>query len=241
MNNMDPFSFIVAVLVYVAAAVFVIGMTYKIVIWVKTPKMRIHLGMFPKPKNGFVRFFKLLKDSFIFPQTIEVDRWMWVFAILFHFALLVALVGHLRLIKEFTFVSNIIGQDKMDILGAVGGGTMGIIMIVALAYYFFRRFASPYKDISVPEDYILLFLLTAIVGLGDHMRFLGNIHTEDYRAYFQSILHFKPSFPEALAASKTRWVLSWHVLSVNLFMIYFPFSKLFHVIGTFFANLVRSE
>jgi len=239
--NMDPFSLIVALLVYVAVMVFFAGMIYKIIIWVKTPKLQVHLGMFPKPRNGFVRFFKLLKDSFIFPQTIEVDRWMWVFAVLFHLSLLVVLIGHFRLVREFTFVSDVIGQEKLNLLGAVGGGTMGIILIIALIYYLFRRFASPYKDISVPEDFILLFLLAAIIGLGDHMRFLGDIHTEEFRAYFLNILHFKPAFPETLAASQERWVLSWHVLSVDLFVIYFPFSKLVHVIGTFIANLVRSE
>jgi nitrate reductase gamma subunit len=239
--NMDPFSFIVAILVYVAVLVFIIGMSFKIVVWIKAPRMQIQLGMFPKPKNRFIRFFKILKDSFIFPQVIEVDKWMWIFAVLFHLALLIALAGHFRLIREFTFISNIIGQKNLNTLGAVGGGTVGIIMVFALVYYLFRRFASPYKEISVPEDFILIILLAAIIGLGDHMRFFGNIHTEEYRKYFLSILQFKPSFPEALVDSQTRWVLSWHVLSVNLFVIYFPFSKLVHVIGTFFANKVRSE
>lgn len=239
--SMDPFSFIVALLTYIAVTVFFSGMIYKIVIWIKTPRMQIHLGMFPKPKNGFLRFLKLLKDSFIFPQAIEVDRWIWIFAILFHLSLLIVLIGHFRLIREFTFVSNAIGSEKMNMLGAVGGGTMGIIMIFALAYYLLRRFASPYKEISVPEDFILIILLAAIVGLGNHMRFFGNISTEEYRSYFQSILHLRPAFSEVLAASRTRWVLSWHVLTVNIFVIYFPFSKLVHVIGTFFANLIRSE
>jgi len=239
--NMDPFSFIVAILVYVAVIVFVVGMTFRVIVWVKAPRMQIQLGMFPKPRNGFIRFFKILKDSFIFPQTIEVDRWMWIFAILFHLALLIALAGHFRLVREFTFIANVIGQENLNILGAVGGGTVGIIMIFALIYYLFRRFSSPYKELSVPEDFILIILLAAIIGLGDHMRFFGNIHTEDYRKYFVSILLFKPSFPQALADSQTRWVLSWHVLSANLFVIYFPFSKLIHVIGAFFANKVRSD
>jgi nitrate reductase gamma subunit len=239
--NMDPFSLIVAILVYVAVVVFIVGMTFKIIIWAKAPRMQLRLGVFPKPKNGFIRFFKVLKDSFVFPQVVEIDRWMWIFAILFHLALLVALAGHFRLVREFTFVSNVIGQANLNTLGAVGGGTMGIIMIFALGYYLFRRFASPYKEISVPEDFILIILLAAIIGLGDHMRFFGNIHTDEYRKYFLSILSFRPSYPEALAGSQTRWVLSWHVLSVDLFVIYFPFSKLVHVIGTFFANKVRSE
>ena len=239
--NMDPFSFIVAILVYIAVIVFVVGIVFKIIVWVKSPRMQINLGIFPKPRNRFVRFLKILKDSFIFPQVIEVDRWMWVFAILFHLALFVALVGHFRLVSEFTFVLNVIGQDNLDMIGAIGGGTMGIIMIIALGYYLFRRFASPYRDISVPEDFILIILLAGIVGLGDHMRFFGTVHTEDYREYFQSILRFKPEFNEALAQSQTKWVLSWHVLLVNLFVIYFPFSKLVHVIGTFFTNKIRSE
>ena len=238
---MDPFSFIVAILVYVAVIVFIAGMTFRIVVWVKAPRMQIQLGMFPKPKNRFIRFFKILKDSFIFPQTIEVDKWMWIFAVLFHLALLIALAGHFRLVREFTFISNIIGQEKLNILGSVGGGTVDIIMIFALLYYLFRRFSTPYKELSVPEDFILIILLAAIIGLGDHMRFFGNIHTEEYRKYFVSILMFKPSFPEAIAQSQTRWVLSWHVLAVNLFVIYFPFSKLIHVIGAFFANKVRSD
>ncbi|HHT79003.1 MAG TPA: hypothetical protein GXZ93_04315 [Actinobacteria bacterium] len=239
--NMDPFSFIVAILVYVAVIVFIAGLTFKIIVWARSPRVKISLGIYPKPKNGFTRFFKIIKDSFIFPQALEVDRWMWIFAMLFHAALFIALFGHFRLVREFTFVSNIIGQDNLDTLGAVGGGTTGIIMLIALGYYLFRRFASPYKDISVPEDFILIILLIGIVGLGAHMRFFGTVHTEDYREYFQSILRFKPAFNEALAQSQTKWVLSWHVLFVNLFVIYFPFSKLVHLIGTFFANKVRSE
>ena len=33
--NMDPFSLIVAILVYVAVIVFIAGMTFRIVVWVK--------------------------------------------------------------------------------------------------------------------------------------------------------------------------------------------------------------
>ena len=67
---MDTFSFIVAgILVYVAVAVFIIGMTYQIVGWFRAPKSSVRLGLFPKPRSRTVRFFKVLKDSFIFPQS----------------------------------------------------------------------------------------------------------------------------------------------------------------------------
>jgi nitrate reductase gamma subunit len=64
---------------------------------------------------------------------------------------------------------------------------------------------------------------------------------EDYREYVQSLLVFRPSYPEAIANSSARLVLSLHVLAVNILVIYFPFSKLMHIVGTFAANKVRSD
>ena len=116
---------------------------------------------------------------------------------------------------------------------------MGILLMIALIYYLFRRLASPYKEISIPEDFILLFLLILAVVMGDYMRFVGKIHVPDYRAYLQSLLALKPAFPKALADSSTKWALDFHILFANLLLIFFPFSKLVHVIATFPANLAR--
>jgi nitrate reductase gamma subunit len=239
---MDLFSFIVAgVMVYVAVAVFLGGMGYQVYTWVKTPRSSVRLGIFPKPKNKAVKFFKLLKDSFIFPHSIEVDRWMWIFAILFHFALAVALFGHFRLVHEFTPIASVLGASGMETLSSVAGGTMGVILLIVILYYLFRRFFYPYKELSVFEDYLLIFLLIIIIALGDHLRFFGKFQVEDYRAYIHSLLVFKPAFPAAIAGSPARFVLSLHVLFVNLFVIYFPFSKLTHAIGTFAVNTMRSD
>ena len=116
---------------------------------------------------------------------------------------------------------------------------MGVVLIVGLIYYFIRRLTFPYSDLSVSEDYILLILLILTVVMGNLMRFFGDIHVADYRAFLQSLLTFSPAFPDALATSSTRWVLVFHVLSANLVFVFFPFSKLVHVIATFPANLAR--
>ncbi len=116
---------------------------------------------------------------------------------------------------------------------------MGIALIVGLLYYLFRRLNFPFRELSVPEDYILLVLLILTVVMGNLMRFSGDIHVAEYRAYLQSLLSFRPAFPEALAASATKWTLVLHVLFANLVFIFFPFSKLVHVIATFPANLAR--
>lgn len=237
---MDWFSYLVAgVMVYLAVAIFIFGMAYQIYQWLRAPKARFKTGVFPKPNSAAVRWMRVGIDSLTFPQVVKVDRWVWAFTILFHFALLGAFVGHLRLIQEFTPLLNILGPKGMDQLAFWSGGLMGIFLMVALIYYLFRRLIPPYKEISVPEDYILLFLLLLVVVMGNHMRFLGKVHVADYRMYLQSLLAFNPAFPKALVDSPTKWVLVFHVLFANLLFIYFPFSKLVHLIATFPANLVR--
>ncbi len=236
----DWFSYWVAgIMVYVAVAIFLLGMVYRVYQWIGAPKARTKTGVFPKPGSRAARWGQVAIDSFTFPQALKADRMVWIFTILFHCALLGAFVGHLRLVQEFTPLVNLLGSKGMDRFALWSGGVMGVVLIVALVYYLLRRLASPYKEISVPEDFILLFLLILVVGMGDHMRFIGKIHAADYRIYFQSLLAFKPAFPKVLAESPTKWALVSHVLFANLLFIYFPFSKLVHVIATFPANLAR--
>jgi nitrate reductase gamma subunit len=239
---MDWFSFLVAgVMVYLAVFVFITGMLYQIYRWLSVPKTNVRLGIFPKPKSKTARLLKLAKDSFIFPQAFEIDRKMWFFAILFHFALLAVFIGHLRLIQEFSFLFNILGNKGVERFAFISGGSMGIILTVALLYYFSRRFKSPYKDLSVPEDYLLLILLMLVVTMGNHMRFFGDVRVADYREYVHSLFVFKPAFNLGLSVSLSKYSLVAHVFFANLLFIYFPFSKLVHAIGTFAANLIRSE
>jgi len=237
---MDWFSYWIAgIMVYVAIAIFILGMIYRVYQWLGAPKARLKTGVFPKPDSGAARWGQVAVDSLTFPQALKADRTIWTFTILFHFALLGAFVGHLRLVHEFTPLLNLLGPEGMDQFALWSGGVMGGLLIVALVYYLLRRLTSPYKEISVPEDFILLFLLILVVVMGDHMRFIGKIHAADYRIYFQSLLAFKPAFPKVLADSSTKWALVFHILFANLLIIYFPFSKLVHVIATFPANLVR--
>ncbi len=237
---MDWFSYLVAgIMVYVAVAIFILGMAYQVYQWLRAPKTRVKTGVFPKPRSAATRWGEVAIDSFTFPQVIKIDRTMWVFTILFHFALLGAFVGHLRLIHEITPLFNLLGTQGMDQFALWSGSLMGILLMVALVYYLLRRLVSPYKEISVPEDFILIILLILAVVMGDYMRFLGKVHTTDYRAYLQSLIALRPAFPRVLADSSTKWALVLHVLFANLLFIYFPFSKLVHLIATFPANLAR--
>jgi len=239
---MDWFSFLASGLgVYIGLAVFTLGMAWRVWEWSRTPKSAVRLGLFPKPATGFGRFGKLLKDTFIAPQSVAIATGVMIAAFAFHFAALAAFVGHLRLVHEFDALVAVLGIEGMNTFAAWSGGTAGIIMLVAVLYWIGRRTFGPYRKLSSPEDYLLLALLLGIVIMGDHLRFVGDLHAATYQAWFASLMAFKPAFPPELADSSTRLALNWHMLFVDAFLIYFPFSKLTHAIGAFATNLVRSS
>jgi len=239
---MDWFSFIVAgVMVYVAVAVFIGGSIYRIVKWLRTPKSPVRQGMFPQPESSAGRLLKMGKDSFIFPQVLDTDRWMWFFVIGMHLAGIGLFFGHLRLLFEITPLYNALGAGGMEKLANWAGGAIGISLFIAFTYFLLRRFKSPYRELSVPEDYLLLVLILMLVLLGDHLRLTQPFDLATYREYMSSLLHFKPSFPATIALQPARWVLVGHIFTANLLLIYFPFSKLVHSIGGFAGNLWRSE
>lgn len=239
---MDWFSYLASGLgVYVALAVFTFGMAWRVWEWSRTPKSAVRLGLFPKPKSGFGRFGKLMKDTLIAPQSIAIAAGIMIVAFAFHISAFAAFIGHLRLVHEFDFLVAILGQEGMNRFAAWSGGIAGIIMLVAVLYWFARRTYGPYRKLSTPEDFFVLALLLGIVIMGDHMRFVGELHADTYQAWFASLMAFSPSFPPELAESSTRYALNWHMLFVDAFLIYFPFSKMTHALGAFATNLVRSS
>ncbi|MFA5843245.1 MAG: respiratory nitrate reductase subunit gamma [Coriobacteriia bacterium] len=229
--------------VYLALAVFTAGMAWRVWQWRTTPRSPIPLGMFPKPKTRAGRFFKMLKDTFIAPQSFRIEPWMWLFAMAFHVAALGAFVGHLRLIGEFPVLPALLGEKGMNAFAAWSGSIAGVLMLGSVLFWMARRTVGPYKTISVPEDYLLLALLLGVVVMGDHMRFVYGsvVHAATYREWFVSLLRFRPAFPAEITSSNVGISLGTHMLFVDAFLIYFPFSKLIHTIGSLTANYVRSE
>lgn len=235
---MGTFDYLVAgLMVYIAAAVFFLGIFYRIYQWRKIPASPMKLGLFPK--SGGSRGAGAVADALVFPQVLEVDKGMWAVVFFLHAAGLFAFVGHLRLLQEFTPLVALLGADGMATFAQVTGGLFGIILMTALIYLLFRRFRTPYKNLSVPEDYLLLLLLLAVVIMGNHLRFVADIPVAAYRDYVQSLLSFQPAFGPEIANSAGKGSLVAHILFANLFFIYFPFSKIMHFVGSFATNLIR--
>ena len=229
--------------VYLALLVFAVGMAWRMREWLLVPHSPVRLGMFPKPASRAGRAVKMLSDTFAAPHSARIEPVMWGFAMAFHIAALGAFVGHLRLVREFPVLPTLLGAEGMNTFAAWSGSIAGVLMLVAVLYWIARRTVGHYKTISVPEDYLLLALLLLVVIMGDHMRFVYGsvVHAATYREWFGSLLALQPYFPEELTSSNVGWSLGVHMLAVDAFLMYFPFSKLVHSVGALTANWVRSD
>ena len=109
-----------------------------------------------------------------------------------------------------------------------------VFSFLSLLYFFFRRFQSPVKELTVPEDYFLLILLILVVLFGSQMDWgrrwyeYGELTVEDYRTYLTSLLYFRPELPYNLTYSGHSFLMAVHVFLANIFLIFCPFSQIMH-------------
>ncbi len=223
---MDSLIYIVLVpMVYIAFAVFFLGTGLRLVKIFREPRHPTTLQIFPERHP---RWLWVLHDTFLFPTVRRHNPLHWVVLILFHISFLLLIVGHLELIEEFS-VFQIFEHDVF-----LGGGYVGLILSVALLFFIFRRFVSPYRELSVPEDFYLLIVLFLTAFIGTEMDWARSwygyeeLSVEDYQIYLKSLLFLQPEIPDSMTTSGHSFMMVLHVLFANLFLMFFPFSKIMH-------------
>jgi nitrate reductase gamma subunit len=226
---------------YIAGSVFALGVGWQLRKWAATPPPSVKLGLYPKPETEGGRLRAALRDTLVAPASAEIEPRMWRMSMLFHVAALAAFVGHLRLVREYPVLPRLLGRGGMKTFAAWAGGTAGSLMMAGVLYWIARRMRGPYKELSVPEDYALLALLLGIISAGNYMRFFGDIDSESYQRWFRSVLRLRPELPESLTNSRGALALGTHMLFVDVFLAYFPFSKLMHAAGAFATNYARTD
>jgi nitrate reductase gamma subunit len=223
-------------MVYVAFAVFFIGTAIRLVKIFREPKHPTTLQIFPEKKPNWLW---ALYDSFLFPTVRKHKPVLWVFLIVFHIGILLLIIGHLELFGEFE-IFQVIPHEVF-----LGKGFVGLIVSISLLYFLFRRFVSPVRELSVPEDYYLLVLLFLIVIFGSQMDWArrwyeyGELDVEHYRTYLSSLLHFKPELPYEITDTGHSFMLVLHVFFANLFLMFFPFSQSMHSFLSLPMNKLR--
>ena len=227
------FYFIMVPMVYIAFATLILGIIYKFIVVMFSPPIPGTLGVFPRKIPGPLG---ILKDSFLVPTAWRKSKIFWFFIFAFHVAFLLLFIGHLELIREFKVI-QVIPHEVF-----LGAGWVGIVLIVTTLYFLLRRFSSPVRGISIPEDYVLLILLFLTIIFGSHMNLASryaetgfDITVNDFRTYLSSIAAFKPAVPEEISDSPHYVLMVLHIFFANLFLILFPFSKMIHSVFIFFA------
>lgn len=222
-------------MVYAAFAVFLLGTAIRLVKLYLQPRIAT-APIYPNPRRGWLW---AVHDTFLLPTVRKHRPLLWVFLMFFHLAFLLLIIGHLELIKSFGIL-QIIPHEVF-----LGRGIIGLILSIALLYFLFRRFASPNRDLSVPEDYYLLILLFLVVFFGSQMDWArswfsySELAVSDYREYMWSLLTLKPALPNSVLFSGHSFMFILHVFFANIFLMFFPFSKIMHSFMALPMNKLR--
>jgi len=223
-------------MVYVAFATFFIGTAVRLIKIFKEPSHPATLQVYPEKKPGWLW---ALHDTFLFPTVRRHKPLLWVFLMAFHICILLLIIGHLELFGEIETLQLIPHEIFL------GQGLVGLIASIALLYFLFRRFISPVRELSVPEDYYLLILLFLVVLFGSQMDwarrwyFYEELSVDHYREYLSSLLYLRPYLPGEVTDTGHSFMLVLHVFFANLFLMFFPFSQLMHSFLSLPMNKLR--
>ena len=210
-----------AVLFYIAALVFVVGVTRKVRIYAQTPAP-LKIPTTPAPLTAAGVRWRMAREVVLFESLFKSNKWTWIFGWLFHVTLLLVVLRHLRYFQEPVWLPVVWVQPF--------GLYAGFVMVLALAGLWSRRWlVDRVRYISTPSDHLMLALLLAIGLSGLAMRFLAHTDIVALKAFVLGLMRFNW---QALPADP---VLLLHLRLVAVLMLIFPISKLLHAPGLFFS------
>lgn len=172
----------------------------------------------------------------------QLEIFLWVGALAFHYAFLAVLIRHLRFFTEpvpffVQLVENIDSFFRLEFLypvfqfGLPGVFISGIVLLLAVAYLFSRRILIPQiRYISLASDYFPLILIFGIALTGILMRYVTKIDVTAAKELTMGLVTFRWTIPEGVGT-----VFYIHLFFVSVLLAYFPFSKLMHLGGIFLS------
>ena len=214
-------STIYAVLFYFATAIFVVGLAYKIRLYARTPApLKIPTTPAPTTRTGVV--VRMAKEVVFFESLFKANKWTWLFGWVFHAALLLVVMRHLRYFTEPVWFWVRWVQPF--------GLYAGFAMVAGLTGLWVRRFTvERVRYISAPSDHLMLLLLIAIAATGLMMKYVAHTDILSLKAFVLGLMYFDP---QPIPADP---VLLVHLSLVLILLLIFPFSKLLHAPGLFFS------
>ncbi|GBL45894.1 sulfite reduction-associated complex DsrMKJOP protein DsrM [Sulfuriferula multivorans] len=218
---MSSLTIFFALLFYLATALLVSGLAYKIYIYSRTPAP-LKIPTMPAPTTTTGVVMRMGREVVLFESLFKSNKWIWIFGWMFHFGLLLVLLRHLRYFTEPVWGWVVLIQPF--------GKYAAFAMIAGLLGLWARRFlVDRVRYISTPSDHLMLALLVGIGLTGMAMSFVVHTNIVGLKEFMLGLMVFDwqplPADPILLA----------HLSLVALLMIIFPISKLLHAPGIFFS------
>jgi nitrate reductase gamma subunit len=172
----------------------------------------------------------------------QLEIFLWVGALAFHYAFLTVIVRHLRLFTDpvpffVTLIENVDSFFRFEVLypgiqfGLPGVYLSGLVLLAAAGYLFLRRlFIRQVRYISLASDYFPLFLIFGIALTGILMRYVAKVNIIAAKELTMGLVTFHPTVPGDIGA-----IFYIHLFFVSVLLAYFPFSKLMHLGGIFLS------
>ncbi|MFF5210969.1 respiratory nitrate reductase subunit gamma [Streptosporangium sp. NPDC000396] len=217
MNALDVLLWVVAP--YVALTLFVLG----------------HIWRYRYDKFGWTTRSSQMYES----------RLLRIGSPLFHFGILVVLLGHIGglVIPESWTEAAGVSEEAYHVTAVALGTVAGIATLGGLAILIYRRrTVGPVFTATTRNDKLMYAVLTVTIVLGLAATVVANIvgGGYDYRTtispWFRSIFFFSPD-PELMAGAPILFQL--HALSALLLFAIWPFTRLVHMLTAPVGYLTR--
>lgn len=251
-----------AVLPYIAIAAFIVGFIYRIYKWAQSPvPFRIPTTAGQQKSLDFIKenkidnpsskggvFVRMALEVLVFRSlfrnskaevtdegniTYQWEKWLWLFALCFHWGFFLTVFRHLRFFTEPVpaFVSL---WEKIDGVFWVNLQALyltGILLLIGITGLFIRRiYLDKVRYISLVNDFFPLFLIMGIAITGLTMRYLTHADITAVKELAMGLVSFHPIVADGIS----MWFWA-HLTLVCSLLIYFPASKLMHAGGIFMS------
>jgi len=255
---------------YLAVIVFVVGFTRKVLGWSRSavpfaiPTTAgqaksfdwIQDAKLDNPSSKFGVFMRMALEVFTFRSLFrntrmklkegklfyQLEIFLWVGALAFHYAFLTVLLRHTRFFVEqvpwfIQMLETIDSFFRIEIIypqfqfGLPGVYLSGIVLLAAVVYLAVRRIVIPtVRYISLASDFFPLILIFGIAFTGIMMRYVTKIDINAAKQLTLGLVTFHPTVPEGIGA-----IFYIHLFFVCALLAYFPYSKLMHLGGIFLS------
>jgi nitrate reductase gamma subunit len=204
------------------------------------------------PQTGAQTFFRMVLEIFAFRSLFrntqvslhegknapvvayKSSKWLWLFAITFHYSFFIIALRHLRLFLEPIPFLPVGALEFVDGILQIGAPVMYLSdlgLVVGVLLLLGRRLVLPRINyISYVSDYFPLFLILSIALSGIYMRYYAKVDIIAIKELTMGLVTFHYTVPESITS-----VFFIHVFLVSTLMAYFPFSKLMHMPGVFLS------